>query len=161
MKEEAVALCRVSTSRQKTEGNSLEAQEKYVYECADYLQTNIMRMWSLDTSSKKGKNLARKDLLEIYKFCKQRKKIKYLILDEVDRFMRSVDEYYWWKVEFKTIGVRLAYAKMPEITHEDNPMADMREMFEVFKAETSNHERITKTRDKMQARIDAGYYPGH
>src|SRR5947209_11167910 len=156
----AVALCRVSTSKQRIEGTSLQAQERYVEECANYLNADICRIWSLDASSRKGKNLARKDLHEIAAYCKTHKAVKYLILDEVDRFMRSVDEYYWWKVEFKKIGVRLAYAKMPEITHEDNPLAVMKELFEVFKAETSNHERITKTRDKMQARIDAGYYPG-
>jgi site-specific DNA recombinase len=153
----AVALCRVSTARQRAEGSSLEAQEKYVYECAAYHTADIVKMWSLDTSSKKGKNLARKDLNEIMQYCKQTKGISYLILDEVDRFMRSVDEYYWWKVEFKKIGVFLAYAKLPEITHQDNPMAVMREMMEVFRAEASNYERISKTTDKMQARVAAGY----
>jgi site-specific DNA recombinase len=157
----AVALCRVSTARQRAEGSSLEAQEKYVYECAAYHTADIVKMWSLDTSSKKGKNLARKDLNEIMQYCKQTKGISYLILDEVDRFMRSVDEYYWWKVEFKKIGVFLAYAKLPEITHQDNPMAVMREMMEVFRAEASNYERISKTTDKMQARVAAGYYPSN
>ena len=159
-KYKAVALCRVSTSRQRTEGTSLQAQEHYIEECANYLNADIVKMWSLDVSSRKGKNLARKDLREIIAYCRAHKAVKYLILDEVDRFMRSVEEYYWWKVEFKKIGVLLAYAKMPEITHEDNPLAVMKELYEIFKAETSNHERITKTRDKMQARIDAGYYPG-
>lgn len=157
----AVALCRVSTARQRTGGSSLEAQEKYVYECAEYHNADIIRMWSLDTSSKKGKNLARKDLNEIMLYCKHTKGVSYLILDEVDRFMRSVDEYYWWKVEFKKIGVFLAYAKLPEITHQDNPMAVMREMMEVFRAEASNYERISKTTDKMQARVAAGYYPSN
>lgn len=158
---EAVALCRVSTSRQRTEGTSLEAQEKYIYDCAASLGAAITREpWSLDTSSKKGVNLARKDLHEIMAYCKAHKAVKFLILDEIDRFMRSVEEYYWWKVEFKKIGVRLAYAKMPEITFEDSPMVVFKEMVAIFQAEASNHERITKTRDKMQARVAAGYYPG-
>lgn len=50
---------------------------------------------------------------------------------------------------------------MPEITHEDNPMVVFKEMVAIFQAEASNHERITKTRDKMQAKIAAGYYPGN
>lgn len=157
----AVALCRVSTSKQRTEGTSLQAQETYIYDCAVNLGAEIVKLWSLDTSSKKGVNLARKDLQEIIAYCKAHKSVKYLILDEVDRFMRSVQEYYWWKTEFERVGVRLAYAKMPEITHEDNPMMVFKEMVAVFQAEASNHERITKTRDKMQARVAAGYYPGH
>lgn len=159
-KHKAVALCRVSTSKQRLEGTSLEAQEKYIYDYARVLDAEIIRAWSLDTSSKKGVNLARKDLQEIFKFCKRNKGVKYLILDEVDRFMRSLKEYFWWKVEFERIGVYLAYVKMPELTHEDDPMTVFKEMVAVFQAEASNHERITKTRDKMQAKIAAGYYPG-
>ncbi len=156
----AIALCRVSTSKQRTEGSSLEAQEQRVNECADYLRADIKRLWSLDTSSRKGKNLARKDLNEMYDTCKKDKSIKYIIVDEADRFMRSMEEAYWWKVQFKMINVSLAYANIPEITHEDDPMAVMREMMAFFQAEISNHERITKTTDKMQAKIRAGYYPG-
>ncbi len=157
----AIAQCRVSTLEQKEAGNSLEAQEKYIYECAEKLDAKIVKMWSLNVSSRKGKNLARKDLQEIFQYCKEYKNIRYYILDEVDRFMRSVEEYYWWKVEFKRIGVYLAYAKLPELTHQDDPLAVMREMLEVFRAEASNHERITKTKDKMAARAAAGYYPSN
>src|SRR6185437_5359014 len=156
MQHLAVALCRVSTSKQRIEGASLEAQEISVYECASYLDASIEKIWSLDTSSRKGKNIARKDLNEIFEYCKRNKKIRYFIVDEADRFMRSLEEAFWWKVQFKMINVYLAYAKMPEITHEDNPMSVMREMMAYFQAEASNHERITKTTDKMQAKIMAG-----
>lgn len=159
-KEKAIALCRVSTSKQRLEGKSLEAQETRVYECADYLNAEIVKLWSLDTSSRKGKNFNRPDLLEMLKYIKQNKAIKYVIVDEADRFMRSIDEAYFWKVQFKSYGATIAYANMPEITHEDDPMAVMREMMAMFQAEVSNHERITKTTDKMKARIQAGYYPG-
>jgi DNA invertase Pin-like site-specific DNA recombinase len=161
-KYKAIALCRVSTSKQRLLGSSLEAQEARVYECADYLDVSLVPadLWSLDTSSRKGKNLARKDLNEMFERCKHDKSIRYIIVDEADRFMRSMEEAYWWKVQFKMINVFLAYANMPEITHEDNPMAVMREMMAFFQAEVSNHERITKTTDKMQAKIKAGYYPG-
>lgn len=159
-KTKAIALCRVSTSKQRLLGASLEAQEVRVYECAAYLNTVIEKLWSLDTSSRKGKNVARKDLKEMLAFCKKNKLIKYIIVDEADRFMRSLEEAYWWKQEFKQIGVSLAYAKMPEITHEDNPMAVMREMMALFQAEASNHERITKGKSSMASKIQAGYYPG-
>lgn len=159
-KNKAIALCRVSTAKQRLEGSSLEAQEVRVYECAQFLDSEIIKLWSLNASSRKGKNVARKDLEEMYAFCKQDKSIKYIIVDEADRFMRSIEEAYFWKVKLELIGVTLAYANMPEITHEDNPMAVMREMMALFQGEISNHERITKTTEKMQAKIRAGYYPG-
>jgi DNA invertase Pin-like site-specific DNA recombinase len=77
MKTQAIALCRVSTQKQRTEGTSLEAQEKSVYECADALGATIVKTWSLDTSSKKGRNLARKDLREIMAYCKAHRAVKY------------------------------------------------------------------------------------
>lgn len=156
----AIALCRVSTSKQRIEGSSLQAQEVSVNDCAAYLDAEIKQLWSLDTSSRKGKNLARKDLREMKEYCRKNRTIRYIIVDEADRFMRSMKEAYWWKVEFEQMGVYLAYANMPEITHEEDPMAVMREMMGFFQAEMSNHERITKTTDKMQAKIKAGYYPG-
>lgn len=159
-KYKAIALCRVSTSKQRIEGSSLEAQEARVNDCAQYLDVEIKQLWSLDTSSRKGKNIARTDINEMYEYCKLDKSIKYIIVDEADRFMRSMEEAYWWKVQFKLINAYLAYANMPEITHEDNPMSVMREMMAFFQAEVSNHERITKTTEKMQAKIKAGYYPG-
>lgn len=159
-KTKAIALCRVSTVQQKIHGNSLQAQETRVYECANYLSTEIIKIWSLDTSSRKGKNRNRPDLMEMLEFIKKHKSVKYVIVDEADRFMRSIDEAYYWKTTFSMYGATLAYANMPEITHEENPMAVMREMMAFFQAEASNHERITKTTDKMKARIQAGYYPG-
>lgn len=157
----AVALCRVSTSKQRIEGSSLEAQEKYIYECADTLNTEIIRIWSLDTSSRKGKNIYRKDLQEMLAFCKSHKSVKFLILDEIDRFMRSISEYYWWKTNFEIIGVKLAFAKSPELTGQETQASVFNEMIGIYQAESSNHERITKTKDKMQAKIAAGYYPGN
>ncbi len=157
----AIAHCRVSTVDQAVEGHSLEAQEKYVYECANYLDAEIIKIWSLNISSKKGMNLNRKDLKEIYQFCKDHPEIKYYILDVPDRFMRGFDEYFWWKVELKKIGVLLAFAQRPDLTHCDDPQKIMWEMFEVFKGEASNYERMTKTTRGMNARAAAGYWPSN
>lgn len=157
----AVALCRVSTSKQRIYGNSLDAQEKRILEASNILNVLLPDeyIWRKDVSSRKGKNLKRKDLKEIHNTCKQDKKIKYFIVDEPDRFMRSIEEYYWWKVEFKRIGVRLVFAHKPLADDNDqNHIFD--ELIDVYRAESSNNERTNKANDKMQARIDEGYYPG-
>lgn len=95
MKNQAIALCRVSTKKQRLEGSSLEAQEVRVNECAAYLEAEIMKFWSLDTSSRKGKNIARKDLHQMFQYCKSHRKIKYIIVDEADRFMRALQDAFW------------------------------------------------------------------
>ncbi|MGB4844147.1 MAG: recombinase family protein, partial [Ferruginibacter sp.] len=115
MKCTAIALCRVSTAKQRTEGNSLEAQEKRVYDAADFIQAPIEKFWSLNVSSRKGKNFNRKDLHQMLAYAKQYRRIQFVIVDEVDRFMRSVDEFYYWKVRFREeAGARLVYAAKPE-----------------------------------------------
>ena len=85
MKKEAVALCRVSTAQQRVDGNSLDSQKKHVHDFAhDYLHCEIdpNGLWSLDASSRTGKNIKRKDLEEILSFCKQNKQIKYFVVDK-------------------------------------------------------------------------------
>src|SRR5437868_14536002 len=98
MTTQAIVLCRVSTPGQMRDGN-LDPQIERVNKAADFLEATIVRRWELAISSRKGKNIKRKDLLEMYEFCKANKRVKYLIVDEVDRFMRSIEVYYWWKVK--------------------------------------------------------------
>jgi DNA invertase Pin-like site-specific DNA recombinase len=161
-KQKAVALCRVSTSKQRIFGNSLDAQETRIIKAAELLEVLLSddHIWRKDISSRKGKNLNRKDVKEIFAACKQDKSIKYFIVDEPDRFMRSIEEFYWWKVEFKRIGVRLVFAHKPLVNDDDqNHIFD--ELIDVYRAESSNQERSRKANDKMQSRIDLGYYPGY
>ena len=156
----AIALYRVSTYRQSIEGHSLDAQESRVIEKASsYWNANIVEKWRIDTSSKKGKNLGRKDLKEALVYCK-RNKVDYFIIDEVDRFMRSIDEYYWYKVEFKKLGVKIVFASQPELSDEDQ-FAKLRELLAIYEAESSNTDRSRKTTDKMKARYSQGYYLSH
>ena len=153
---QAIALCRVSTKGQLMDGN-LEPQKARIIKAAEYLDVEVARWWELAVSSRKGKNIKRKDLLEMIEFCKKHRAVKYLIVDEVDRFMRSIDEYYWWKVQFKNIGVQLRHANRPEVDPSDD-RSIFDELIDVYRAESSNNERIHKTPDKQMAKMCAGYY---
>lgn len=159
--DKAIALCRVSTVKQSVEGTSLEAQEQRVYEAASFFGAEIVKFWSISASSRKGKNYQRKDLVEMLAYAKADKKVKYVIVDEPDRFMRDFEMYYYWKAIFREqAGAKLVYAKKPHLANEDNMMSLMEEMLDVFRAEASNQERITKTTSNMQARVKMGYFPG-
>ncbi len=162
MLNHGIALCRVSTSKQRLEGSSLSAQEKRILLIAkEMFDCEIDNIWSLDISSRKGKNYKRKDLEEMIEYCKTHKQIKYFFVDEHDRFMRSVEEYYMWKLRFSyEAGVTLVIAAKPELTLNPNSASLAIEFFGIWQGEVSNEERITKTTDKMQAKIREGYYPG-
>ena len=154
----AIALCRVSTIGQLRDGN-LEPQEARIIRASEYLDVEIVKWWRLAISSRKGKNKKRKDLTEMLDYCKKNKKVKLLIVDEADRFMRSIGEYYWWKMEFEYLGVRLVLANRPDLDPNDDKVV-FEELIDVYRAEQSNNDRITKTPEKMQAKIRIGYYPG-
>ncbi len=161
-KVKAIALCRVSTVRQGIEGSSLEAQETRVYDAAAYFNAEIVKLWSIKQSSRKGKNYQRKDLVEMLAFAKADKQVQYIIVDEPDRFMRDIEMYYHWKVEFREkAGARLVYAKKPHLANDTSMVGTMEEMIDVFRGEAANLERITKTTSNMQARVAAGYYPSN
>jgi DNA invertase Pin-like site-specific DNA recombinase len=161
-KVKAIALCRVSTVKQGIEGSSLEAQETRVYDAAALFNAEIVRFWSITRSSRKGKNYQRKDLMEMLAFAKSDKKVKYIIVDEPDRFMRDLETYYYWKVKFRQeADTKLVYAKKPHLANDDSMVSTMEEMIDVFRGEASNVERIMKTTSNMQARVAAGYYPSN
>jgi len=154
----SIALCRVSTPEQKTEGHSLERQEESVIKTAKELDAPIIKTWSLDQSSRVGKNLNRKDLKEMQDFCKQNKHVKYLIVDEPDRFMRDIKYFYYFEAVFEQLGVKVWYASKPEL-NSDDIMAKFSKIFQVFKAEASNDERMSKSLGGLKGRVAAGYSP--
>jgi DNA invertase Pin-like site-specific DNA recombinase len=157
----AIGLCRVSTVKQSNEGSSLEAQDERVRKASEYLDAKLVRLWSVSVSSRKGKNLKRKDLHEMLDYAKSDKKIRYIIVDEPDRFMRDFEVYYYWKTRFRSeAGAKLVYAKKPHLANEESIYALMEEMMDVFRAEASNQERINKSTPNMIARVKLGYYPG-
>jgi DNA invertase Pin-like site-specific DNA recombinase len=158
MTKKAIALYRVSTYKQSIEGHSLDAQEVKVAQAAKYLEAEIVQQWRIDASSRIGKNLQRQDLKEALAYCKANK-VAYFIIDEVDRFMRSIKEYYWYQIEFERYGVKLIFASQPEL-NDEGQFAKLRELLAIYEAEASNAERSRKTEDKMKARLAAGFYPG-
>lgn len=161
-KVKAIALCRVSTVKQGVDGSSLEAQETRVYDAASLFNAEIVKFWSITQSSHKGKNYQRKDLMEMLAFAKADKKVKYIIVDEPDRFMRDLETYYYWKVKFRQeADTKLVYTKKPHLANDDSMVSTMEEMIDVFRGEASNIERITKTTSNMQARVASGYYPSN
>ena len=103
----AIALCRVS-SLEQLKNNSLATQKGNVLRTAEELGVTIPSdgIWEGQVSSKKGVNYNRKDLLEMFAYCKKHTLVKFLIVQEVDRFMRSPDEQTYWYVRFWYVRIK-------------------------------------------------------
>lgn len=162
---EAIALCRVSSSEQLA-NNSLNRQQEAVENCAKEKGAEIVRYWSGSVSSKAGTNVLRKDLNEMLKFCEKNKKVKYLFVDEYDRFMRSSLEGPYFEVKFQLLGVKVWFASEDETFNGDDAMAKFMRSMSAFKAEGSNEEREKKSvsggkKAIREGRLPSGPKPGY
>lgn len=156
----AIALCRVS-SLEQLESNSLSHQKDNVLKAADELGVIIPDdgIWSGHVSSKKGVNYDRKDLREMLEYCRKHPNVRYLIVQEVDRFMRSPDEQVYFQVKFMNeVGVKIWYADKPELNKDDIYAGLMRYM-EGFRAAGSNDERQRKSINGQTKALEEGRFP--
>lgn len=159
MSDLAITTCRVSSAEQ-LENNSLSRQQEAVLRCAKELGVVIPNdgQWSGNVSSKRGNNVYRKDLQEMLTYCRKHKNVKYLIVDEPDRFMRSIEEAFHFEVEFKKLGVQVWYASDNQLNTGDL-MSKMLRFMKYFSAEGSNEERIAKSISGGQMAIRQGRLP--
>ncbi len=157
-KKIALALCRVSSVDQ-LQNNSLSRQRHNVIIRAEKLDVIIPDdgWWSGSVSSKRGTNINRKDLQEMLERCRQNRRIEYIIVDEVDRFMRSMLEIGYYLVEFKRLGVTVVFASQPNLKT-DTAANTLMLMLEAFKAEGSNEERQHKSIDGQTKALLEGRY---
>lgn len=155
----AIANCRVSSDEQ-LKNNSLSRQAISVSAAAEKLGAEIIRVWSGSVSSKAGTNVNRKDLDEMLELCKQNRQIKYVIIDELDRFMRSILEIGYFLVLFKNLDVKVVFASQPNL-NTDNAANTLMLMLEAYKAEGSNEERIHKSISGHTTALNDGRYTFH
>lgn len=154
----AIASCRVSSDEQ-LKNNSLSRQRDAVFAAAKRLNVEIPKdgWWSLSVSSKRGQNLNRKDIQQMFEYCREHKNVKYLIVDEPDRFMRSIDEAIYIEMQFKMLGVKLWYAS-DDTLNTDDMTAKLMKFMKYFVAEGSNEERQRKSIAGQTKALQDGRY---
>lgn len=155
----AIAVCRVSTAEQ-LQNNSLSRQQEAVLKAAEELEVVIPAdgWWSGNVSSLRGKNVNRKDLSQMIERCKKDKRIKYVIVDEPDRFMRSTDEAAFFEVTFRQLGVTVWYASDPEL-NTGTLSSRLLKFTKYLSAEGSNEERQHKSIEGNAKQLREGKYP--
>lgn len=154
----AIANCRVS-SKEQLLSNSLNRQQLSVEGAAKRLGVEIVKTWSGNVSSKAGTNVKRKDLNEMLEFCKKHKNVKYVIFDEYDRFMRSVNEGPYFEVLFQIQGAKVWYASESDAFNGDDATAKLQRSMSAYRAEGSNEERQHKSIAGLAAALKEGRYP--
>lgn len=155
-KEKAIALCRVSSDEQ-LKNNSLNRQNEAVQMTAKRHNLEIVKTWSGSASSKSGKNLDRKDLKEMMSYCRHNKQVKYVIVDEPDRFMRSVHEAGWYFTELEKLDVKVLFSD--EKLNNGDVLSKLLIEVGLITGEMSNEERAKKTKAGHEKAIRDGRYP--
>ncbi len=156
---QAITTCRVSSDEQ-LKNHSLETQARKVIAKAKELGVTIPKdgQWSLSVSSKRGNNYNRKDLHEMLDYCKKHKLVKYLIVSEPDRFMRSITEAGYWMTVFRENGVKVVFSD-DEGDGGNDTKATIMKMLKFATAEGSNEERQRKAISGGETAILQGRYP--
>lgn len=157
----AVGICRVSSDEQ-LKNNSLNRQQANVRKAAAELNVILPDEYMIagSVSSKRGTNLNRPDLKKAYEICKKDKRVKFLIVDEPDRFMRAIREAAYHEESFASVGVTVWYASDPEL-NTNGMTSELLKFTKYMAAQGSNEERQRKSISGQTKALEEGRYPFH
>ncbi len=149
-----VIYCRVS-SKEQSEGTSLESQEAACHEYAKSKNIKIERVFvERGESAKVADRTQLLDLLEFVRTAKGR--IGVLLVWKVDRFARNVTDHFNIKATLLKYGVRVVSVTEPI---DANPEGKLMETILAGFAQFDNDIRAARTVQGMRRRIQDGIFP--
>ena len=150
----AVIYCRVSTTEQVIEGNSLSTQEKL---CRDYATKNGYEV--VETYIEQGesaKTTLRTELQKMMVFCSnKRNAVGAVIFYKIDRLSRNTDDYCQLRLLFKKYGVEI---KSVSEHFENNPAGRFMENIMANVAQFDNDIRAERCAGGMRDATRDGRY---
>lgn len=150
--QKAVIYCRVSDSKQKTEGHGLESQETRCREFADYKDYTVVQAFHDDIS---GKVAGRPAMMAMLNFLKKQKEPYAVIIDDISRLARNLEAHIQLRTAISAAGGVL---QSPSIEFGED--ADS-QLVENLLASVSQHHRqknADQTRNRMRSRAMGGYW---
>jgi len=151
-----VVYIRVS-SKEQTEGTSLEEQDKA---CREYCKINgidIIEIFCEGESAKDMKLNNRKEFLRGLEFCRKNKgKLGAFVVHKVDRFARNTEDHFFVRKTLLDYGVTLHSVTEPI---GNKPVEKFVETMLAASAEFDNAIRKQRCCDGQSARINQGIYP--
>ena len=149
-----IIYCRVS-SKEQTEGTSLESQE---VACREYARNKNIRVLKIFVEQGESAKFAdRTQLLELIDFCRKNKgKVQTLIVWKIDRFARNVADHFNIKATLLKYGVRIVSVTEPI---DANPEGKLMETILAGFAEFDNEIRAIRSVQGMRRKIQNGIFP--
>lgn len=143
------------SSKEQTEGTSLESQE---LACREYArEKNITILKTFIERGESAKFADRTQLLELIEFCRQNKgRIQVLLVWKVDRFARNVADHFNVKATLTKYGVRIVSVTEPIDT---KPEGKLMETILAGFAQFDNDIRAMRTVQGMKRKLQEGIFP--
>ena len=149
-----IVYCRVS-SKEQTEGTSLESQRLACEEYARSKNIKVLRIFVEQGESAKFAD--RTQLLELLDFCRKNKNnVQVLLVWKIDRFARNVADHFNIKAALLKYGVRIVSVTEPI---DSKPEGKLMETILAGFAEFDNEIRAMRSVQGMRRKIQEGIFP--
>ena len=154
----AVIYCRVSSTRQKTEGHGLESQE---HRCRQYAAAQGYEVEAVfpDDASGGGDFMNRPGMVALLSYLDAQPGKNYVIIfDDLKRFARDTEFHMKLRREFQTRGARI---ECLNFKLDDSPEGKFVETIFAAQGELEREQNRRQVIQKMQARVEKGYWVFH
>jgi site-specific DNA recombinase len=149
----AVIYCRISSSKQLTEGDGLESQRA---RCEEFARRRGYEVVSVFRDEASGSTVSRKGMKAMLDFLKSKRPQQHIvIIDDISRFARGLEAHYALRRQVKQAGGILT---SPSIDFGDDSDSGL---MENVLASVSQHQREKnkeQTRNRTLGRMLNGYY---
>jgi DNA invertase Pin-like site-specific DNA recombinase len=147
--------CRVSDTKQKTEGHGLDSQE---HRCRQYCDAHGYEVEAVfpDDASGGGDFMNRPGMVALLHYLDQHRKTNYIVLfDDLKRFAR--DREFHFKLR-EALDMRGAKVECLNYRFDDSPEGEFMETIFAAQGQLERKQNKRQVIQKMRARLEQGYY---
>lgn len=154
--QKALIYCRVSDTKQTTDGHGLESQEHRCRQFAEEQGLIVEAEPFLDDVSGGGNFTKRPAMNELLDYLRRHKKTNYVVIfDDIKRFSRDV--YFYWDL-IRQLDEYNAQPMSPNFRFEKTPEGRFQQSITVAAGEYERESIARQNHQKTKARLEAGFY---
>ncbi len=155
MQQKSIIYCRVSSTRQSTEGHGLDSQEHRCREYAKQKGYDVIKVFS-DSFTGAGDFMDRPAMSSLLGFLDKNQTTNYIVIfDDLKRLGRDTSFYLKLRLEFDARGAKV---ECPNFTFEETPEGKFIETIIAAQGELERKQNQRQVKQKMKARLEKGYW---
>lgn len=155
VRQKVLIYCRVSDTRQKTEGHGLDSQEHRCREYAKFRDYEVEAVFPDDVSGG-GDFMNRAGMVALLHYLDQHPETNYIVLfDDLKRFAR--DREFHFKLR-QALALRHAGVEFLNFKFEDTPEGEFVEAIFAAQGQLERQQNRRQVVQKMRARLEQGYW---